>query len=93
MVTHIVLWQLKDEGDKREAAGRIKRMLEELVGQVPGLLEARVYQGFEGFDVALISRHENREALAIYQDHPAHLLVKGYIQSVTCNRASCDFEA
>ena len=45
----------------------MKQKLEALVGQVPGLLEAHVVRSFGGYDVALVSRHESRAALAVYQ--------------------------
>ncbi len=71
----------------------MKRRLENLVGQVPGLVSAKVAQGFNGYDVALVSTHESREALALYQEHPAHVAVKQYVHTVVSDRASCDFDA
>ncbi len=90
MVQHIVLWNLRDDVDKEEAAANMKQKLEALVGQVPGLLEAHVVRSFGGYDVALVSRHESREALAVYQQHPAHLQVKTYVHSVIAERVFCD---
>ncbi len=92
MVQHIVMWKLKDDVDKAEAAAQMKQRLEGLVGQVPGLLEAHVTPAFGGYDVSLVSRHENREALEGYQQHPAHLAVKEYVHSVVCDRAFSDGE-
>ncbi len=92
MVTHVVMWNLKDTETQQEAGQEMKHKLEALVGQVPGLLEARVHLGFAGYDVCLVSRLESREALEVYQNHPAHLLVKEYVHSVISARASCDFD-
>ena len=70
MVTHIVLWNLKDKSQKAQQGGEMKRRLEALVGVVPGLLSAQAGPGFNGFDVGLVCTLESREALDAYQCHP-----------------------
>ena len=92
MVTHIVLWKLADENTKDEHIQRMTELLEGLVGIVPGLREAHVHRGFNGFDAALVCTLESRDALDVYQNHSAHLQVKHYIHSIISERASCDFE-
>ena len=90
MVQHIVMWKLKEDVNKAEAAAAMKQKLEALVGVVPGLEEARVTPAFGGWDVSLVTRHESREALEVYQDHPAHVEVKAYVHSVVCDRVFSD---
>ena len=92
MVTHIVLWNLKDKSQKAQQGGEMKRRLEALVGVVPGLLSAQAGPGFNGFDVGLVCTLESREALDAYQCHPAHMAVKEYVHSVISERVCCDFE-
>ena len=92
MVTHIVLWNLKDKSQKAQQGGEMKRSLEALVGVVPGLLRAEVGVGFNGYDVALYTELEDRAALAVYADHPAHCKVKEFVHSVICERVCCDYE-
>ena len=92
MVKHIVLWNLTDPAHKDENAAQMKEKLEGLVGVVPGLVSAQVGRGFAGFDVALVSELTDREALAVYQDHPAHMEVKKFVHSVISERVSCDFD-
>ena len=92
MVTHIVLWNLKDKSQKAQQGGEMKRRLEALVGVVPGLLRAEVGVGFNGYDVALYTELEDRAALAVYADHPAHCKVKEFVHSVICERVCCDYE-
>ncbi len=92
MVKHIVMWNLKQEVDSAIAAAQMKEKLEALVGIVPGLIFAQVGRGFNGFDLALVSEFESREALAVYQEHPAHCKVKEYVHSVVCERVCCDFD-
>ena len=92
MVTHIVMWKLKD-GETKEGAGQeMKKRLEGLAGQVPGMLDAQVHIGFSGYDLALVSHHGSRADLEVYQSHPAHMKVKEYVHAVIAERASCDFE-
>ena len=77
MVKHIILWQLKDElSDAEKAAVKagIKEGLEDLVGQVPGLLEVHVnINGLptSNADVMLDTTLESFEALKGYAVHPA----------------------
>lgn len=47
MVTHIVLWNLKDKSQKAQQGGEMKRRLEALVGVVPGLLSAQAGPGLQ----------------------------------------------
>jgi heme-degrading monooxygenase HmoA len=92
------MWNLKEEAGgkgKAENAAQMKEKLEGLVGQVPGLLTAEVsYLNFTdgGYDVALVSTHTDREALAVYQNHPAHLAVKAFVHSVVTARVCHDAE-
>jgi len=99
MIKHVVMWKLKemDALDKEAVLNRMKEGLEQLAGRIEGLLEIQVGIDFLGteqsYDVALISIHESKEALAAYQVHPLHQeaathLVKPY----TAARASVDFE-
>ena len=92
MVTHIVMWKLKD-GETKEGAGQeMKKRLEGLVGQVPGMLDARVHIGFSGYDLALVSHHGSRADLEVYRCPPAHMKVKGGVHAVITERAAGDFE-
>lgn len=92
MVGHIVMWKLQEGKDKEQAYADIKPALEGLVGVVPGLLEACVHKNFAGYDLCLTSKVESREALAVYQTHPAHLKVKAIVHSYMGERAAADFE-
>ena len=93
MVRHMVFWKLRPEG-LEEHAGEMKRRLEALVGVVPGLQKAEVARCFGSeWDVCLYTELASREALAAYQDHPAHRAVKEYVHAVTCGRAAADAEA
>lgn len=94
MVKHIVMWNLADAEHKSENAAKMKSMLEALVGVVPGLLKLEVAENFnpKGYDVILYSEFTDKAALAVYQDHPAHLECKKFVHSVISDRIAGDFE-
>lgn len=99
MIKHLVLWRLKESAlgrPKTENAQVIKEKLESLAGRVPGLLKSEVGIDFgrsdQSFDVALYSEFESREALAGYQDHPAHKEAVSFIREVREERCVVDYE-
>ena len=97
MVTHIVMWNLKDEaegGSKEQNAAVIKERLEALVGRIPGLLSLKVNRGIMpgGYDLCLLGQYESLEALKGYRDHPLHKEVQQFVHKVITDRVSCDFE-
>lgn len=100
MIKHIILWKLRSElsaTEKREKAELIKRGLEGLKGQVPGLVDIHVQ--IDGIldssntDIMLDSTLENEEALKGYAVHPAHVEVaNGVVRPNTELRSCLDFE-
>lgn len=99
MVHHVVLWNListLNAEEKREAAQKMKELLEPIADLVEGTVSLQVVT--EGLassnkDVALISVFETEEALKNYQVHPAHVKAGKFVRSVTCDRACMDYEA
>lgn len=81
MVKHIILWKIKEEKtekEKEEIKANVKKGLEGLAGQIPGLLEIKVQtESLESStaDLMLDSSFENTEALKGYATHPAHVAV------------------
>lgn len=99
MVKHVILWNLKDEyTPEQKAAIRagIKEGLEGLAGQIPGLVDIKVYLPTlpsSTADVMLDSTFESAEALAVYAKHPAHVAVAdSKVRPYTKARAALDFE-
>ena len=83
MVTHIVMWKLKDEaegGSRDQNAAQMKLRVERNV--MPG-----------GFDLCLVGEYQDLEALKLYRDHPLHKEVQQFVHKVITDRASCDYEA
>lgn len=93
MIKHIVLYTLKPDVDKDQAVNIIKNCLEPLVGVIPGLTHMeirRTYQG--GMDYALYSEFENKQSLADYAQHPAHLEAKTHFWNFLDQRYCADYE-
>ena len=100
MVKHIILWRLRSElsaAEKREKAEAIKKGLEGLQGQVPGLVSIHVQidgrLDTSNADIMLDSTLESYEALKGYAVHPAHVAVAdGIVRPNTELRTCMDFE-
>lgn len=94
MIKHIVFWNIRDDENKIDNMKKMQQKLTSLVGVVPGLISAEVGFNYnpKGFDVALYSEFESKEALEGYQVHPAHLKVKEFVHSVITERVVSDYE-
>jgi hypothetical protein len=99
MIKHIVLWRLKEFAEglpKQENALKVKAMLEDMRGKIPGMLKLEVGLNFEGSDsasdVSLYSEFESRNALDTYQIHPVHMKVKEFLPLVRTERRVIDYE-
>jgi hypothetical protein len=93
MVVHIVLFKFADEQDAAESRTRLLGM----AGQIPGLLSVEAGLDFtrsaRSYDLGLITRHESRDALQVYQTHPVHEAVASFIRSKMTGSAAVDFDA
>jgi Stress responsive A/B Barrel Domain len=93
MVVHVVLFKFSDASHASEARSRLLGMK----GRIPGLLGVEAGEDFarsqRSFDLALITRHESREALGVYQTHPVHEEVAAFIRSKMTGAAAVDFDA
>ena len=99
MVRHVILWKLKEElsdAEKKEIKAGIKAGLEGLKGQIPGLVDIKVYTNglsSSNTDLMLDSTFENEEALKNYATHPAHVAVAdNKVRPFTASRNCLDFE-
>ena len=97
MVTHIVMWNLKDEaegGGKDRNAAIIKERLEGLVGKIEGLVSLKVGRGVMpgGYDLCLLGQYKDLDALKFDREHPLHQEVQQFVHKVITERVSCDFE-
>ena len=99
MVKHVILWTLKDQysgAQMEEIKAGIKEGLEGLKGQIPGLVDIKVYTNglsSSNTDLMLDSTFENEEALKNYATHPAHVAVAdNKVRPFTASRNCLEFE-
>lgn len=94
MIRHIVIWKLRDPENEAEKIARIASGLEGLVGQIDGLISAKVSRGTgsDGYSVMLDSVLRDQAALDLYQDHPLHVAQKKVIGEYTSGRFAFDCE-
>ena len=95
MVKHIILWKLKEEYNNEDIKNGIKKGLEGLKGQIPGLLEIKVQTDkleSSNTDVMLYSVFESEEALYGYSVNPKHVEVaNSKVRPFTETRSCIDF--
>lgn len=99
MIKHIVFWTLLPSADGRTAsenAFEIKHRLEALAHRIPELRHIEVGLDFSrtdsSADVALYTEFDDRAALEMYQNHPAHVAVADFIGCVRASRIVVDYE-
>ncbi len=99
MIKHIVMWKLKDSFNgetKSEMISNVKSILEDLKSKINVIIEIEVGINFNASeaasDVVLYSTFKSREDLDIYQKHPDHLKVAGYISEIRTDRTVADYE-
>ena len=104
MIRHIVMWKLRGPSaeERRSQAEQVKAALLGMMGQIPGMTHVEVgigtattatgEAGEQEADVVLASSHDSWQALAEYQQHPAHEPVKKLIGALRIERRVVDFE-
>ncbi len=99
MIKHIVLWKLKDQIEgtsKIENALKIITQLEDLKNHIPEIVQIEAGRNFNSsevaYDVALYSTFVSKEDLEKYQQHPDHVKVASFINSVVDERVVVDYE-
>lgn len=98
MIRHLVMWRLVagDPAEKSAQVAELAARFGALVGVIDGTerLEVRADLGeTEGnWDVVLDADYRDREALAVYQSHPAHAEVAAYVRTLVASRACVDWE-
>ncbi len=96
MLIHTVMWKFRDAEGKTKAENIeiVKSGLENLLGEVPALLDIRFYKNEvecdRNFDAMLVVKVKDEADLEAYKIHPAHKAVAAYVAKVTDGRAAVD---
>lgn len=97
MIKHIVLWKINKDGtqeDRQKTLEEFHDKVEYLKTIIPEIKEARValsYNGGDAFHLCIDSIFENDEELQTYINHPEHLKVREWLNSVAYDKTSFDY--
>lgn len=95
MVTHVVMFKLKDRSP--ESVNAAIEKIRALNGQIDVLRSLEVGADFmrseRSFDLALIARFDDRAALKVYAEHPLHQPVLAYMRDVAETAVAVDYES
>ena len=95
MVTHVVLFQLRDPSEATTAA--TAAVLMEMDGKIPALesieVGVDVVHSERSYDLALITRFRDWQGLEDYRVHPVHGKVLTHLQRVVSKSVVVDYEA
>lgn len=95
MITHIVLFKLKD--NRAEAVAKTVDVLRNMEGKIEELLAIEVgtdvLHSERSYDIALITKFASLEALGAYQIHPIHKKVIEHMNEVRESSICVDFES
>lgn len=86
------MFRLADSDDVGEAVARLRG----LAGRVPALNSIEVgrdsNRGPAAYDVVLVTKHHDQDALRAYAGHPVHLELLEWLKPRWCDRAVVDTE-
>ena len=97
MVKHIVFWKINENGteeDRRKNVQLFVQKTEYLKSIIPQIKEAKVgYNVNEGdvFHVCIDSVFESLEDLETYINHPEHLKVREFMNSISYDKTVFDY--
>lgn len=95
MITHIVLFKLKDRSPENiDAAVQVLRNMEGKIDELRHLeVGTDVLHSERSYDISLLTKFDSMEALQAYQVHPVHKLVIEHMSSVREASVSVDYES
>ena len=98
MLTHIVMWKLKDHAEGADKATNLAKahaLLMSCSDVVPGTLHFEVACAQPGrectYDLVLNTRFVDAAALQAYQEHPAHVAIKPFMGAIRLERQCMDY--
>jgi antibiotic biosynthesis monooxygenase (ABM) superfamily enzyme len=95
MITHVVMFKLAQPDPA--TATEIRDRLMALPAKIPQIkgyeVGVNVVEADRNYDVVLVSRFDNLDDLAAYNDHPDHQEVVAFIRSVISGSVAVDYES
>lgn len=98
MLKHIVMWKFKEEAlgnDRASNVAKAKKLIESLNGVIAEIVELELGVNQEGltgsYDLVLYSVFKDASGLEVYQTHPDHVAIIGFMKEVVESRACVDY--
>jgi hypothetical protein len=95
MITHVVIFKLKDRSPR--SVEKARDLLVGMKGKIPQIRHLEVgtdvLHSERSYDLALITKFDSMDDLAAYQAHPVHIKVSEYIMSAKESSVAVDFES
>ena len=95
MITHIVLFKLKDRSD--ENIEKAKNVLMNMEGKIKELKHIEVgidvTHSDRSYDIALLTKFDSAKSLEDYQINPLHVEVSKYLVSASKSIVAVDYES
>lgn len=95
MITHIVMFKLKDES--ADSIEKAKNTLMDMDGKIPELKDIEVgidiTHSDRSYNLALMTKFDSLESLEAYQINPLHVGVSKHMVSVSASIVAVDFES
>ena len=98
MIKHLVFWKINKGGTDQDRTNTFHTFREKtayLKTIIPQIKEATVglnYREGDVFHLCIDSVFENDEDLQLYINHPEHLKVRAYLDSVSYDKTVFDYE-
>ena len=95
MITHIVLFKLKDNNTENiEKTANVLMDMKDKIAELKHIkVGMDVTHSQRSYDMALITKFDSVADLEAYQTHPVHVKVAEYILSVRESTVTVDFES
>ncbi len=99
MLKHIVLWKVKDSAEGCSKEDNMILAKDKLLALPSSIYQIKkmtvgfdVLHGEKSYDMGLVVDFDSLEDMKLYQVHPDHVAVAGFIGKITNDRASLDME-
>ena len=95
MITHIVLFKLKDRSSR--SVGKARDVLLGMRGKIPQLRHLEIgidiLHSDRSYHLALLTKFDSLEDMKAYQIHPVHEEVSNFMASVRESSVTVDYES
>jgi len=95
MITHVVLFKLKD--NRAQNIDSARKLLESMEGKIAGLRYLEVGTNLRSsgraYDISLIAKFDTLKDLEAYDDHPAHVPVSNRLQELASSIVVVDYQS